>query len=132
MVMNELARAQVNMLPMLGAIIGWPTIVGGLIVHAIMSIIFGLIFALVFDCFINSWLTGCLQGMFFGLGAWIFGPMLILPYLAKGQPLFSLFNASGFFANIKPLVGHIICAAVMGITYFYLKKRAKPHFNPLV
>lgn len=111
------------MLPTLGAIINWPTIVGGLIVHTIMSIIFGLIFALIFDSFITSWLNSCLLGILFGLGAWSVGPMLILPYLAKGTPLFSLFNAAGFFANIKPLVGHIICASAMGMTYYYLKKK---------
>ncbi|KTC76036.1 hypothetical protein Lbir_0105 [Legionella birminghamensis] len=105
----------------LGAIIGMPTITGGLIVHTIVSIISGIVFAIVFGYFIHSWGTAIILGLLFGFGMWIAGPMTLLPYMAAGAPLFSKWNLVDLKANIPPLVGHLVYGLLLGIVFYTLR-----------
>ncbi|KTD29889.1 MULTISPECIES: hypothetical protein [Legionella] len=106
----------------LGSLIGWPTKLGGLIVHFIVSIIAGIAFALILGWLIHSWWSAAFLGLLFGVAMWIAGPMTLLPSIAAGAPLFSKWNFAGIQANIPPLIGHLVYGLVLGLGYCFLKK----------
>ncbi|KTD22277.1 Uncharacterised protein [Legionella lansingensis] len=109
----------------LGAMIGMPTKLGGLIVHVAVSIIAGIVFALILGWLIHSWIAAIIWGLLFGVAMWIVGPMTLLPYMAAGIPLFSKWTMAGIQANIPPLVGHLIYGLVLGVVFYALNKRQK-------
>jgi len=114
-----------GMLEMLGGMVNMPTKAGGILVHAVVSIISGIVFAFIFGWWITSWLWAIVLGLVFGIGMWIAGPMTLLPYFAADEPLFSKWNLAAVQQNIPPLVGHIIYGFVLGIAYYALKKTPK-------
>ncbi len=114
-----------GMLETLGGIIDMPSKLGGLIVHAVMSIGSGIAFALILGWFIQSWISAVFWGLLFGLGMWIAGPMTLLPFLSSGVPLFIHWTIEGIKQNIPPLVGHLVYGLVLGVVYFALKRNDK-------
>src|ERR1700733_12612249 len=72
-----------GMIETLGAIINMPTILGGLIVHGVVSIVSGIVFALILGSLINSWIAAIVWGLLFGIAMWIGGPLTLLPYLSS-------------------------------------------------
>ncbi|OCH99227.1 hypothetical protein A8135_08255 [Legionella jamestowniensis] len=113
-----------GMIETLGAVINMPTKMGGLLVHAAVSIIAGIAFALILGWLIHSWLAAIIWGLLFGLVMWIVGPMTLLPYLTAGTPLFSKWTFVDIKANVPPLVGHLIYGFVLGIVFYALKRKA--------
>lgn len=105
----------------LGILIGMPTILGGMLVHFIVSILAGVAFAFILGWLIHSWRSAIVLGLLFGIGMWIAGPMTILPSLTSGASLFSNWNLPSIQANIPPLIGHLVYGFVLGLSYFFLK-----------
>ncbi|AUH73517.1 hypothetical protein [Legionella sainthelensi] len=114
-----------GMLETLGNIINLPTVTGGLLVHAVVSIGGGIAFALILGWLINSWISAIGLGVLFGFALWVGGPMTLLPALSSGASLFAKWTAEGIKQNIPALVGHIVYGVVLGISYFILKQKAK-------
>ncbi|KTD55641.1 hypothetical protein Lsan_3193 [Legionella santicrucis] len=114
-----------GMLETLGNIINLPSMAGGLLVHTVVSIGGGIAFALILGWLINSWISAVGLGVLFGFALWIGGPMTLLPALSSGAPLFAKWTIEGVKQNIPALVGHIVYGAVLGISYFILKKNTK-------
>ncbi|RMX18675.1 hypothetical protein EAS68_07620 [Legionella jordanis] len=112
-----------GMLTTLGSIIHMPTLTGGLIVHAIVSLISGVLFALILGWLIHSWLAAIVLGLLVGLLMWLIGPMTLLPYLATGAPLFSKWSLVSMQNNIPPLIGHLVYGLILAVTFYALNKR---------
>ncbi|WP_454784289.1 hypothetical protein [Legionella sp. WA2024007413] len=115
--------AHAGMIETLGMIINMPTIAGGLVVHAVVSIGSGIAFALILGWLINSWIIAVVLGLLFGVAMWVGGPMTLLPVLSSGTPLFAKWTIEGIKHNIPALVGHIVYGVVLGISYFILKRK---------
>ncbi|BCA96289.1 hypothetical protein TUM19329_26500 [Legionella antarctica] len=107
-----------GMLETLGDIIDMPSKMGGLVVHAVMSIGGGIAFAIILGWLIKSWFSAFFFGLLFGLGMWIAGPMTLLPFLSSGVPLFINWSIEGIKQNIPPLIGHLVYGLVLGVVYF--------------
>ncbi|CEK10536.1 hypothetical protein [Legionella hackeliae] len=113
-----------GMFETLGAMINMPTKLGGLVVHAGVSIIAGIAFAIILGWLIHSWTAAIIWGLLFGFGMWLAGPMTLLPYFVANTPLFSKWTLVDVKANIPPLVGHLIYGFVLGVVFYALKRKA--------
>lgn len=63
----------------------------------------------------NRLLTGYGRGILVGLGYgalwWVLGPLVMMPLMMLGMPLFSVDMTSAF-----SLMGHLIYGAILGLT----------------
>lgn len=126
-----------NMMPLIGSLYGWPTVLGGWVGHLINSILLGLLFALL----ISRWQ---LHDQVSGMGEWaIYG---ILYATAVGLvtggimvPItINLMGASEFPEPVLPVSGflggllvafsagvaHLVYGALLGTTYGYIHSTA--------
>ncbi len=112
-----------GMLPMIGKMVGHPTVVTGFIVHLINSAIIGAGFAVVFARLVNGIGSGLLNGLLYGGVWWVLGPLTLMP-LFLGMGLGVNWNAAAAVTMLPSLVGHLVYGAILGVGYVWLRNRS--------
>jgi len=109
----------IGMLTTIAAMLGSDSILVGLAVHLMMSIMIGLILTVtVGPLLLTSVPRGLLVGLAYGVIWWVMGPLMAMP-LMLGMPIFTL-DATALLA----LMGHLIYGAILGVVAtLILRKR---------
>lgn len=111
-----------GMLPMIGSMVGSPTVLAGAVVHLVNSAIIGAGFALLFGAFVRGISTGVVTGTAYGVGWWVLGPLTLMP-LFMGMGLGVNWNAGAAASMLPSLMGHMVYGAVLGAAYAALRQR---------
>jgi uncharacterized membrane protein YagU involved in acid resistance len=102
--------AMMGMLAMIASMLGSDSVIVGLAVHLMMSIMIGLALTVtVGPLLLTSVPRGLLIGLAYGALWWVMGPLVAMP-LMLGMPMFAL-DATALLA----LMGHLIYGAILGI-----------------
>ncbi len=113
--------AMMEMLPMIGNMVGVPSAWVGFIVHLAISATIGGSFAVLLSA---SGLGGGVgSGLAYGFTWWILGPLTVMPFF-MGMGLGVNWNVAAMSAALPSLVGHLIFGAILGVTYRRLQNRA--------
>ncbi len=111
-----------GMLPMIGKMVGQPSVTTGFVVHLINSAIIGAGFAVVVGRFVSNSSNGLFSGLLYGGFWWILGPLTLMP-LFLGMGLGVNWNVAAAVAMLPSLVGHLVYGAILGSSYTWLRKR---------
>ena len=121
-----------GMLPMIGSMVGQPSIAAGFAVHLVNSAIIGVGFAFALGRFVGSTGTGLGTGLAYGAAWWVLGPLTLMP-LFMGMGLGVTWNATAAAAMLPSLMGHLIYGGILGVTYRWLSQRdGSPVLAPAV
>lgn len=117
--MGLLLHYQLFVLPLFGFFYGYPTVLGGAVVHAIASLVFALLFAAVVS---HTSVTDRVQtvlelvgaGLVYGIGLWVVAFGIGLPVLtritaARGLPF--------PYLPLDGLVAHLVFGFLLGLTF---------------
>lgn len=128
--MGVILHAGANILPYIGALYGWSTVIGGWIAHLVNSVLIGLLFALLVSrSIIRKQTTSIAECITFGIvyaaavGLVTGGVMLPLTMNAVGahsfpEPLLPLPGTlAGAFVVVSIGVAHMVYGLVLGATY---------------
>ncbi|MBU1251538.1 MAG: hypothetical protein KJ659_07895 [Actinobacteria bacterium] len=99
-----------GMFTMIAAMLGSDSILVGLGVHLMMSVVIGLVLTVPFGTvLLTSVPRGLVTGLAYGLLWWIMGPLVVMP-LMLGMPIFTIDQAAVF-----SLMGHVVYGAILGV-----------------
>jgi len=101
-----------------------PTILHGLMLHLLVSIIIGMTFGLLFRHESTSIGLGVMWGWLFGLIWWYLGPITFLPLLSTGE---TDWRASAVSALLPSLMGHLIFGATTALVFLFVERRYRRH-----
>ena len=113
---------KMGMLPMVGQLVGQPTVGAGFLVHMVNSAILGAAFAVVLGRLATGIGRGLLQGLLYGGAWWLLGPLTLMP-LFLGMGLGVNWNLTAAANMLPSLLGHLVYGALLGITYGWLGGR---------
>ena len=116
-----------DMLPMIGQMVGYPSAFIGFLVHLLISAQIGGSFAVIFHSRAQDVSSGLGSGLLYGGAWWFLGPLTLMP-LMMGMGLGINWNVSAAAQMLPSLVGHLIFGAILGVTYARLQGRA-PEFQ---
>lgn len=111
--------AMMGMLPMIGQMVGHPSVITGFLVHLAISALIGASFAGLFHPLIRATRDGLGYGLLYAGVWWVLGPLTLMPLLL-GMAV--NWNASAVVAMLPSLVGHLVYGGVLGVAYVWLKK----------
>lgn len=94
----------------------------GVLIHLGASVVFGIIYATIFCCMVRNIPMGIITGLIFGVGIWFVGPMTLMPFLASGAVLGSLWTPDAMLTNMDPLIGHLVYGFILGLCYGWMRK----------
>jgi uncharacterized membrane protein YagU involved in acid resistance len=114
--------AKMEVLPMIGKMVGQPSAGVGFLVHMANSAVIGAGFALVFHRFSTRITRGLRYGLLYGGVWWVLGPLTLMP-LFLGMGLGVNWNAAAAVKMFPSLIGHLMYGAVLGISYSWLQAR---------
>lgn len=111
--------AMMGMLTTIANMLGSDSVIVGLAVHLMMSIMIGLALTVtVGPILLTSVPLGMLVGLAYGALWWVMGPLVAMP-LMLGMPLFTLDQTA-----LLALTGHLIYGAILGVVAaLILRKR---------
>ncbi len=109
-----------GMLPMIGSMIGQPTVAAGFVVHMANSVIIGVGFAIVLGRFVSGTRSGVGVGLAYGGAWWILGPLTFMP-LFMGMGFGVNWNVAAAAAMLPSLVGHLMYGGVLGLVYAWIR-----------
>ena len=112
-----------GMLPMIGKMVGHPSVVTGFIVHMINSAIIGAGFAVLLGGSVKGIGTGMLSGFLYGGVWWLLGPLTLMP-LFMGMGLGVNWNVTAAVTMLPSLVGHLWYGVILGASYAWLRQRS--------
>lgn len=108
-----------NLFPLIGSIVGFESVIGGVIVHLIASAVFGILYAALLSFqplqqYASRITTGAGIGFVYGLLLWIIVTSIAFPVLLNvtqglTQPVPDF--------NLQLLVGHLVYGLVLGGIY---------------
>lgn len=99
-----------DMIPMVGDLIGQPSVGVGWLVHLFNSALFGAIFALLFARWFAKPAVTIVLGLLYGLAWWVLGALLIMPaWLGMNEMIFVV-NTNAWWS----LLGHLIYGLILG------------------
>jgi uncharacterized membrane protein YagU involved in acid resistance len=101
-----------------------PTVLQGLMLHLLVSIIIGMTFGLLFRHESPSIGLGVMWGWVFGLIWWYLGPITFLPLLLTGE---TDWRASAVSALLPSLMGHLIFGATTALVFLFVERRYGRH-----
>ncbi len=141
--MGVLLHAGANIMPFVGALYGWPTVVGGWVAHLANSVLIGLLFvALVSRPVVREQMTtvpgsvaaGVLYSAAVGLvtsGIMLPIAMNVLGTETLPQPLVPVPGVvGGALVVISVGVAHVVYGALLGATYCVVHRRAGGRAGP--
>ena len=111
-----------GMLPMIGKMVGHPSVVAGFLVHLVISAVIGASFAILFDRLVQGAIGGLGYGLFYGAIWWLLGPLTLMP-LMMGMGLGVNWNAAAASQMLPSLMGHLIFGSILGVSYAWLQSR---------
>jgi hypothetical protein len=111
-----------GMLPMIGSMVGSPTVFAGAAVHLVNSALIGAGFALLFGKAVRGIAGGVGAGVVYGVGWWFLGPLTLMP-LFMGMGLGVNWNAGAAASMLPSLMGHVVYGAVLGAAFAALRQR---------
>jgi len=109
-----------GMLPMIGAMAGYPSALFGMGVHLVISAFIGGTFAVLFGGKINGSANGLGFGLGYGAVWWFLGPLTLMP-LMMGMGV--NWNLAAATQMLPSLMGHLIYGALLGGVYGRLQGR---------
>jgi len=112
--------AMMGMLPMIGAMAGYPSALYGMVVHMAISAVIGGQFALLFGNRPNSSGRGVGYGLAYGGAWWVLGPLTLMP-LFMGMGLGVNWNLQAAAQMLPSLMGHLVFGALLGGVYSWLQ-----------
>ncbi len=112
--------AMMGMLPMIGAMAGYPSALYGMVVHMAISAVVGAKFALLFGNRLNSSGRGLGYGLVYGGAWWVLGPLTLMP-LFMGMGLGVNWNLQAATQMLPSLMGHLVFGALLGGIYSWLQ-----------
>lgn len=128
--MGIILHVGANMLPYIGALYGWPTVIGGWIAHLVNSTLIGLLFALLVSrSIVREETTSIAECVVFGVvyaaavGLVTGGVMLPVTMSAVGtnsfpEPLLPLSGTvGGWFVVVSIGIAHVVYGLILGTTY---------------
>ena len=108
--------AKMGMLPMIGKMVGSPTVATGWLVHLMISTSIGASFAVVFGWLVSGRTSSIVFGTMYGTAWWLIGPLTLMP-LFMGMGLGVNWNLAAAQNMLPSLMGHMIFGVVMGVTF---------------
>ena len=111
-----------GMLPMIGKMVGLPSVFTGFLVHLVISALIGGSFAILFGRFVRAASGGLGYGLVYGGAWWLLGPLTLMP-LFMGMGLGANWNVVAASRMLPSLVGHLIYGAILGLSYAWLRSR---------
>ncbi len=118
--------AKMGVLPMIGNMVGQPSVTVGFLVHMANSAIIGAGFAVLFHRFSTRITRGLRYGLLYGGIWWVLGPLTLMP-LFLGMGLGVNWNAAAAAKMFPSLIGHLLYGAILGISYSWFQARALYH-----
>jgi hypothetical protein len=109
-----------GILPNIAGAGGGFSILGGLLIHLMISALIGMSYGLLFRREASSLGLGIAWGWLFGLIWWYLGPMTFLPLMLTGVCDWSTNAAS---ALLPSLMGHLIYGATTALIFLLLERR---------
>lgn len=140
--MGVILHAGANVMPLIGALFGWPTVVGGWAVHLVNSLLIGLLFAAIVsrptvrehvDTVAGTTVTGVLYAS--AVGIVTAGVMLPVTMNIRGvetlpEPILPLSRPFGVIVVVLSVgVAHVVYGLLLGAIYGRLRhpgRRASP------
>ena len=114
--------AMMGMLPMIGSMVGLPSVWAGFVVHMGLSAIIGGGFGFAADLLRLE--RGIATGAVYGILWWLLGPLTLMP-LAMGMGVGVNWNITAMTQALPSLVGHVVFGVVLGMTYHWYEQRAR-------
>ena len=114
------AMLATDVLPKIAGLDSSFSILRGLLVHLLVSVVIGMTFGLLFRHESSSLGLGVMWGWLFGVIWWYLGPMTFLPLLLTGE---CDWRASAASALLPSLLGHLIYGAATALTFLLLEAR---------
>ena len=112
--------AMMGMLPLIGNMVGIPSVWVGFLVHLVISATIGGSFAVLLSA--SGLRGGVGSGLAYGVTWWILGPLTVMPLFMR-MGLGVNWNVASMSAAMPSLVGHLIFGAILGLTYRWLENR---------
>lgn len=141
--MGVLLHAGANIMPFVGALYGWPTVVGGWVAHLVNSVLIGLLFvALVSRPVVREQMTtvpgSVAAGVLYSAGVGLATSGIMLPIAMNvlgtetlPQPLVPVPGiVGGTLVVISVAVAHIVYGALLGAMYCVVHRRAGGRSRP--
>ena len=107
---------KMGMLPMIGKMIGQPTVLAGWVVHLIISASIGGSFGLFLGGYARNLARSLKAGFAYGALWWLLGPLTLMP-LFLGMGLGVNWNLAAAANALPSLVGHVFFGGLLG-AYF--------------
>ncbi len=117
-----LMMAKMGTLPMIGRMIGSPTVAAGWLVHLAISASIGASFAVLFGWLVSGRISSIVFGTIYGSTWWLLGPLTMMP-LFLGMGLGVNWNLTAAQNMLPSLMGHVVFGMVMGLTYHPVLRR---------
>ena len=111
-----LMMAKMGTLPMIGRMIGSPTIAAGWLVHLAISASIGASFAVLLGWLVAGRTSSVVFGTAYGMVWWLLGPLTLMP-LMMGMGLGVNWNLAAAQTMLPSLMGHAGFGMVLGLTY---------------
>ncbi len=105
-----------GMLPMIGGMLGMPSVIPGFVIHMMMSAGIGGAFGVFVGLFLTGKARVVLGGLGYGVLWWVLGPLTFMPWI-MGIGFAANWSATGVSGAMPSLIGHLIFGAVLGFTY---------------
>ena len=109
--------AVMGMLPMIGNMVGNPTVWAGFLMHMMISAMIGATFAVLLHW--TGWPAGIGTGLGYGASWWVLGPLTLMPLL-MGMGFGVNWNMAAVVQAMPSLMGHLIFGGILGWTYAWL------------
>ena len=109
-----------EMLPMIGSMVGIPSAWAGFVVHMIISAAIGGTYGVLLT--VGGYRGGVGPGLSYGFTWWILGPLTLMPFL-MGMGLGVNWNVTAAGQALPSLVGHLIFGGILGVVYYRLQDR---------
>lgn len=113
--------AAMNMLPMVGMLIGQENALVGLVVHLLISAFIGASFGI-----LSNWLPAgmtprLIEGGIYGIIWWVLGALVLMPLMLGMNAMVFVIGE----AQIMSLIGHLIFGVLMGgVFHWFLNRRS--------
>jgi len=117
-----LMMAKMGTLPMIGRMVGSPTIAAGWMVHMAISASIGVSFAVLLDWLVSGRTSSLVFGTLYGSAWWLLGPLTLMP-LFMGMGLGVNWNLTAAQNMLPSLMGHMVFGLVLGLTYHPVLRR---------